>query len=505
MYDKVRRYWKQKIDRLIKQINKLSGPEREDVEKKIAYMRETDMAVVVSSSQNEVAEMKKKGVDVLPHRQRMVKEDLDTKFKDPDDKFRLVFVCAMWMTGFDVPSCSAIYLDKPMRNHTLMQTIARANRVFKDKVNGLIVDYVGVFRNLQRALAIYGSGSGGGVKPGEEPVKEKAELVAMLKTAIAQAVQFLKEAGVTVEPIVAAKGFERVKLLDEAVDKVLVNDTTKKRFVNLSNTVNRIYKAILPDPEANEFVPVCALFRAMQLKIEALQPEADVSEVMEKVEDLLDESITAKGYIIREPVTAYGKKKLVDLSEIDFKALKKEFAKERKRMEIEKLRAAINSALEKMVRLNKTRVDYLEKFQRMIDEYNQGAANLEEFFERLLKFVKELQEEDKRGVSEGLSEEELAVFDLITKPEMKLTKKEEGQVKKVARDLLETLKREKLVLDWRKTQATRAAVRVVVEDKLDELPEVFTREIYSQKCNAVYQHIFESYYGEGRSVYAAAV
>jgi type I restriction enzyme R subunit len=127
---------------------------------------------------------------------------------------------------------------------------------------------------------------------------------------------------------------------------------------------------------------------------------------------------------------------------------------------------------------------------------------LEEFFERLLKFVKELQEEEKRGVSEGLSEEELAVFDLITKPEMKLTKREEGQVKSIARELLETLKRERLVLDWRKTQATRAAVRVAVEDKLDELPRVFTREIYTQKCNTVYQHIFESYYGEGRSVYA---
>jgi type I restriction enzyme R subunit len=198
-------------------------------------------------------------------------------------------------------------------------------------------------------LAIYGSGSGGGVKPGEEPVKAKAELVAMLKTAIAQTVQFLKEVGIDVEPIIAAKGFERVKLLDEAVDAVLVNDTTKKRFINLSNTVNRIYKAILPDPEANEFVPVCALFRAIQLKIEALQPEADVSVVMEKVEDLLDESITAKGYVIREPVTPYGKKKLIDLSEIDFKALKKEFVKERRRIEIEKLRGAINSFLEKMV------------------------------------------------------------------------------------------------------------------------------------------------------------
>jgi type I restriction enzyme R subunit len=504
MYDRVQKYWKLKIDRLMKQISKLEGAERQDMEDKIAYMRETDMAVVVSSSQNEAAEMGKKGVDILPHRRRMVKEDLDTKFKDPDDLFRLVFVCAMWMTGFDVPSCSAIYLDKPMRNHTLMQTIARANRVFKDKVNGLIVDYVGVFRNLKRALAIYGSGSGGGLKPGEEPVKEKGELVVMLKTAIDQTVQFLREVGVEAEPIIVAKGFDRVRLLDETVDAILVNDTTKKRFISLSNMANRIFKAILPDPEANKFVPACALFRAIQWKIEALQPEADVYEVMEKVEDLLDESITAKGYVIREPAAPYGKKKLVDLSRIDFKTLKKEFSRERKRVEIEKLRGAINSALEKMVRLNKTRVDYLEKFQRMIDEYNQGAVNLEEFFDRLLKFVKDLQEEERRGVAEGLSEEELAVFDLIAKPEMKLTKKEEGQVKKVARELLQTLKREKLVLDWRKTQATRAAVHVVVEDKLDELPEVFTREIYAQKCNAVFQHIFESYFGEGRSVYVAA-
>jgi type I restriction enzyme R subunit len=239
------------------------------------------------------------------------------------------------------------------------------------------------------------------------------------------------------------------------------------------------------------------------MKIEALQPEADVTEIMERGEELLDDSITARGYVIREPAAPYGKKKLVDLSKINFKALRKEFAKERRRMEIEKLRGAINSALEKMVRLNKTRMDFLEKFQRMIEEYNQGAVNLEEFFERLLKFVRELQEEDKRGVSEGLSEEELAVIDLITKPEMKLTKKEEGQVKRVARELLETLKREKLVLDWRKTQSTRAAVRVTVEDKLDELPRVFSREIYNQKCNVVYQHLFENYYGEGRSVYGA--
>ena len=505
MYDKVRKYWAAELERLKGKEVRLVGVEQKELTERISYMTETDMAVVVSSSQNEATEMQNKGVDIVPHRLRMVREDLDTKFKDPDDPFRLVFVCAMWMTGFDVPSCNVIYLDKPMRNHTLMQTIARANRVFRDKVNGLIVDYVGVFRNLRSALAIYGSATSGGVRPGEDPVKAKTELVAMLRSVIEQTVQFLREAGVEAGSIISSTGFERVRLLDVAVEAVLVNDETKKRYMNLSNTVNRIYKAILPDPEANEFVSPCSLFRAIQWKIEALQPEVDVSFVMEKVETLLDSSITARGYVIREAMDISGQKKIVNLSQVDFEALKKEFSKERKRVEVEKLRGIINSALGRMVRLNKTRADYLEKFQRMIDEYNAGAANIEELFDRLLKFVNELREEEKRGVSEGLSEEELAIFDLIIKPDMTLTKKEEAQVKKIARELLENLKREKLVLDWRKTQARRAAVRVAIEDKLDELPPLFVKDIYNRKCDAVYKHLFENYYGEGRSVYAAAV
>src|SRR5437879_1326890 len=140
-------------------------------------MEETDLEGAVSQAQNEAADMAEQGLDITPHRRRMVTEDLETKFKEPGDPFRIVFVCAMWMTGFDVPSCSTIYLDKPMRNHTLMQTIARANRVFGDKTNGLIVDYVGVFRNLQRALAIYGSGAAGAATPGEMPVMPKTELI----------------------------------------------------------------------------------------------------------------------------------------------------------------------------------------------------------------------------------------------------------------------------------------------------------------------------------------
>ena len=185
MYDKVQKYWKMHLADLAGRAGDLrSEMDRPELEAKVEFMQETDMAVVVSQGQNEIDDMQAKGLDILPHRKRMVEEDLDTKFKDPDDPFRIVFVCAMWMTGFDVPSCSTIYLDKPMRNHTLMQTIARANRVFGEKVNGLIVDYIGVFRDLQRALAIYGSAAGGEAGAGEMPVETKQALVEQLREAI---------------------------------------------------------------------------------------------------------------------------------------------------------------------------------------------------------------------------------------------------------------------------------------------------------------------------------
>jgi len=497
MYDRTQKYWKKHLGDLKTEIESATEADRQDLEDKIRYMQETDMAVVVSQSQNEAEEIRAKGADIIPHRRRMVTEDLDTKFKNPDDPFRIVFVCAMWMTGFDVPCCSTIYLDKPMRNHTLMQTIARANRVFKDKVNGLIVDYVGVFRHLQKALAIYGSESGGGIGEGETPVKDKAELVKLLKQAIDETTKFLSEQYVDPADIQNAEGFERVKLLDDAVDAIIVNDESKRKYLLLADNAQKLYKAVLPDPAANEFASICTLFKVLAQKIRSLIPIADISSVKEAIEDLLDESIASEGYIIQPGG------QVVDLSNIDFEALKKKFAKSRKRIEAEKLRGSINSKLKKMIRLNRTRLDYLEKFQQMIDEYNAGSINVDEFFKRLVTFAQELNDEAKRGIAEQLSEEQLTVFDLLTKPDLKLSETDAQQVKKVAKELLAKLRREKIVLDWRKRQQSRAAVRLCMEEVLEGLPEVYTTELYQQKCDLVYQHIYDSYYGPGKDLYAA--
>ena len=502
MYDKVQSCWKLYLARLQEERKNAPKGRQQLLDEKIAYMKKTDMAVVVSQSQNEIELMKAKGLDIVSHRRRMVREDLDEKFKDPKDPFRIVFVCAMWMTGFDVPCCSTIYLDKPMRNHTLMQTIARANRVFAEKENGLIVDYVGVFRNLQKALAIYGSASGGGVKEGESPIKDKAELVKMMYSALSETEGICRQHGIQLDVIEKAKDFEKVKLLDDAVEAIVVTDETKQRFLSAVNLLIRLYKAVLPDISASKVAAKCRLLSVLAEKIRSLVAPADISEVMGKVEALLDESIATEGYIIREMPED---KRYVDLSKIDFEALKKQFEKSRKHIEIEKLRGAISSKLAKLVRLNRTRIDFYEKFREMIEEYNAGSLNADEFFDRLLKFAKELDHEEKRGISEQLSEEELVIFDILTKPEISLTEKDRIQVKKVARQLLETLHNGKLVLDWRKKQQAQATVQVTIAETLEALPDRYDQKLYQQKCNLIYQHIFDSYYGENRSIYAIAV
>jgi type I restriction enzyme R subunit len=388
-----------------------------------------------------------------------------------------------------------------------MQAIARANRVWGEKVNGLIVDYIGVFRDLQKALAIYGSASGGGVEPGELPVETKQALVEQLEEAIQETRDFLRQQGVELDGVQKAakdaSSFRGVAALEDAVDALLVNDDTKRTYLTMAGTVDQLFKAILPDQAANQFGVDRKAIVVIAEEIRSLIHPADISEVMGAVEELLDESIvpTKEGYVIREPTSG---DTYLDLSKIDFEALKKQFEKGRKHIEAEKLRGRINAKLLRMVRLNKSRMDYYQKFQELIDEYNSGARNVDSFFAALITLAQDLDEEEKRGIAEQLSEEELALFDLLTKPDPKLSRKEKAEVKEVARELLDTLKAERLVLDWRKRQQTRAGVQVTIRDTFYKLPDAYSDELFHQKCQLVYQHVYDSYYGAARSVYSIA-
>ena len=408
----------------------------------------------------------------------------------------------MWMTGFDVPACSTIYLDKLQRNHTLMQTIARANRVFGDKINGLVVDYIGIFQDLERALAIYAEGTD---EDGKRPIRDKSELVNVLRGAIAEVKEFCANRGVEFAKIEEAEPetFERAERINDAVDELLVNDETKRDYLQRANLISKLFKAILPDSAVNEFRDICTLITLIAEKIRNLTPSADPSDLRKEIEDLLDQSIVPTGYIIEES-EEYETNQIVDLSQIDFDKLRERFKTQRKQIEAEKLKGAIYRKLTLMIRLNRSRMDYQERFEQIIAAYNEAAINVDVWFEQLIALAGELNEEDQRTIAEQLSEEELTVFDLLTRPEPDLTESEKNQVKSVAKKLLKTLKKEKLVLDWRKQQQSRAAVKLTVQMILDELPECYEPEIYDQKCEAVYQHIYEFYYGDCNSVYSVA-
>ena len=513
MYDKVQEHWKCYRERLESELRDAPDRERETLEADIQFMKQTDMAVVVSPSANEIAKLQAKGVDITPHRQRINTQDLDAKFKDSDDPFRIVFVCAMWMTGFDVPACSTIYLDKPQRDHTLMQTIARANRVFGDKVNGLIVDYIGISQNLEKALATYADGTD---PEGRIPIHDKSELVETLRSSIADINEFCANLAVDLPQIVAeTEQLEQIRMIARAVNHILANDNTRQDYLQRASQTSKLHKAILPDPAANEFSQICFLINTIAntitKRIRPLTPSADISDVTQAIEELLDRSIVPTSYTID---TNPEPQPVVNLNEIDFDQLRERFRIQYKYIEVERLRTSISRQLSEMVRRNRTRTNYQERFEQIIAAYNEAvmnadgldvdAINVDEWFEQLIALANELIEEDCRAVTERLSEEELALFDLLTQPEIDLNEAEREEVKAISKKLLIKLKQEKLVLDWRNRQQSRAAVKVTVAEILDGLPERYTQEIYDRKCEVVYQHIYDCYYGAGNSIYSTA-
>jgi type I restriction enzyme R subunit len=484
MYEKVRKAWTAELASREAQFANVSEVARVGLGERLDWMRSVDMAVIVSQSQNEIDDLKQKSLDILPHRERMQKEDLESKFKDPDDPLRLVFVCAMWITGFDVPTCSTIYLDKPMKNHTLMQTIARANRRAPGKTAGVIVDYVGVFQNLQKALAIYAAKGSDST-----PIRDKDELVAELEQVLAEARGFCAAVGVDVDAIFSAQKLARLTLISQAVEALVAPDERRRAFFRVAGAAARAYKPLLPDERAAPYLkPVATLHVLAEATRGKLGP-VDISAVSAKIEALLDEKI--EGVAITAPIIegdeAGGR---VDLSAIDFEKLAQMFAS-RPRTAAEKLRSEAETKAHDMAARNPTRVHLVEKLEKLVEEYNLGTLGVEAFFEALKALVATMEEEERRAAREGLSEDELAVFDLLTKPKPKLTKAQEVAVKKVARELLGKLEDQLAVAEWQTKQQTRAAVQSTIRFTLNELPEEpYPEPVWNEKVDAVWAFIF---------------
>jgi type I restriction enzyme R subunit len=510
MYEKVQKHWMAEKERVSKELEELSstkplkpGQKKSDfkddydadktqeLRRRLDLLQHTDMAVIVSSEQNEIAKMAEKGIDIVPHRKRMNQEKLDERFKDPKDELGLVFVCAMWLTGFDAPSCSTIYLDKPMRNHTLMQTIARANRVFPGKQSGLIVDYANVFASLEKALAIYGAG-----KNGKTPVRDKKELVEQLRTALAEAAEFCAKQGVSLAAIHEATGMEKLSLLSEAVNALISPDELRKPFLAHEKLVRALYQAVKPDKVAIEFAPMCSLLATLADTIKTQTGEGetpDITPIMGKLNDLLDASIGAEGFTIAEG-EAGARHGVIDLSKINFEVLAKKFKESKqKNLDIEKLKAAIRATLDKIVHMHRAlRTDYQQKFEALIAAYNAGSLNIDQLFAELLEQSRKLTEEQTRHVRENLLPGELVIFDILTRPAPELSDAERDEVKKVAKQLL-TKVQGLLGTMWKGTQQGRSKVQDVIKDTLDEgLPRAYDKPLYEAKVEAVFEHFYET-------------
>ncbi|MDC9499217.1 MULTISPECIES: type I restriction endonuclease subunit R [unclassified Pseudoalteromonas] len=503
MYDKVQLAWKTKLSSLKAKAKHTSGSRLNKLQFQIQHMESADMAVVVSGGQNDDERLAKKGLDYKPHRERFLKEKIDEKFKDPEDNLRIVFVCAMWLTGFDAPSVSTLYLDKPLKSHTLMQTIARANRVYEGKAAGQIVDYINIFNALQQALGLYGGGvtEGGAPYKVDSPAKDKSELVAALGIAINELIVFLGSVDIDLTQIVSASadGFAKLSLLDNA-SEILLEPKNKEEFTSFIRKINRIFKAIMPDDSANQYVPyriaINIIYSQMRLKSGLSIDDEDVLDVVRnQVNDLLDESISTIKIQSNLPDP-------INIANIDFDALATMASsiEKPKQSDAEKLKNLIERKLQPMVLKNKTRQDLQQKFLDLIEEYNLGAYTAEEFFNRLKEFINELEHEEKRTVREGLAEEELAVYDLMIQ-DAPLTEQERNQVKEIAKELTGKMQ-EILVIDWRKKQRTKARVKNMIEEVLDSLPESYDDNLWPKTCSEVYIHIFEKYPGQGQSVYS---
>lgn len=503
MYDKVQRHWKEEIKRLTGEMNKSEDADRKSRIKKILdYMKAVQMAVIVSEEAGEEEKFQAQGLDIKPHRQRMNGtdengQDVEYNFKDPKHPLQLVFVCAMWLTGFDAPTVSTLYLDKPMKGHTLMQTIARANRVTTHvidgvtKNNGEIIDYYNVFRNLRIALKDYAIGD----DTGDQPVQDKSELIELLRQSIEQGFEFCNSNGVLLEDLlINADVFKKIGQFESFANTLLGSEEQRKSFNVYENTITALYEAAKPEIVGDPLVRSVAAFQYLRGVIDSIIEQQDVDEISRKIGDLLDASVVVedKDVFVQnadEPVFQIKQNgRTWDLSKVDFEKLKEEFKETKyKNIEIADIRGFLEKKIDQMLNENVTRRDFAEKLQSIIDSYNSGGSSNEKYYQDLVEYAESLKAEDERHVREGLTEEEMEIFDLLRKPN--LTKTEEQSVKLAAKSLLKRLKHEPpkvLVQNWHLDTHSMGVVLKTVKEVLNEkLPQSYDRSVFSEKCHLV--------------------
>lgn len=492
MYNYVQKYWKDEITALENQIKAATQQETQELERKLKWMRETEMCVVISPDQNEIQTFNKWDLDILPHRVKMEKRELDKEFKDSHNPFRVVFVCAMWLTGFDVKSLSCLYLDKPLKAHTLMQTIARANRVAEGKSNGLIIDYIGIVKALREALAAYTANSGG--SGSTDPTVDKEKLIARILEVIDQADCFLTEHGFSLKSLVEEKKgtFEQLALLQDAENAMCVSLDVKKTFQTYASELARLVKFtdrndITAETRAYKDA-IAAIYNALMKK----RKHSDNTDLMVEINNIVNEYVS-----VEEHMSGVVPSMRFDISKINFDLLIKEFSKKKKQNLVMKdLQELIQVRLDSMISQNPKRIDYMLRYQEIISAYNseQDRASIEKTFMDLMDLAGSLDDEQQRYIREGFTcDEELSIYDLLFSDN--LSKEDIKKIKLVSVDLLAKIKEKIAELDhWTDKQETKAAVDNLIRDTLwAELPECYDEDSILDFRRRIYEYIYLRY------------
>ena len=489
MYDYVQEYWQKEIEALEVKIKHASQQEAQELNRKLQWMRETEMAVVISQDQNEIQTFQKWGLDIKPHRAKMEKRELDKEFKDRDNPLRVVFVCAMWLTGFDVKCLSCLYLDKPLKAHTLMQTIARANRVAEGKSNGLIIDYIGIVKALRKALADYTANTGG---RNTDPTVDKEQLLARIREVFAKTEDFLRVHGFVLQDLIDAKDFQKTKCLLDACDAVCESIETRKAFTTQASELIRLVKYTdrddLTAEERKQYDAIAAIHAQLQRK----RKHVDTTDLMVEINGIINE------YVQIEPVEeGITPSRRFDISGIDFDLLRREFARsQHKKLVIRDLDEVIQQRIAALLFNNPNRINYYERYQEIIEAYNQeqDRATIEKTFMDLMALANSMTQEQQRYVREGFSsDEELSLYDMLFRED--LSKTDIKKIKEVAVSLLTRIKEKIAELDhWTDKQETRAAVDTLIRDMLWEgLPECYDEPSISAYRQKIYEYVYTRY------------
>ena len=490
MYNLAQKYWVEKIKQLETQRKQVTQQEAQELDRKIEWMKQTEMAVIVSQEQNEIQTFRNWHVDILPHREKMEKREMDKEFKDPENPFRIVFVCAMWLTGFDVQSLATIYLDKPLKAHTLMQTIARANRVYAGKSNGLIVDYIGVVKALRAALADYTSGSGG--KPGDDPLPDKSELIARIENTVHSIDLYMQEYDFSLHSLVEADDFQKLSLVAAGADAMCATDEIKKRFEIQARELFRMFKYIENGEVADTIYHYKNAISAVYEQMQEKRIHADNSELMAQINDIVSDYVT-----VLPQGEALVESRRFDISNIDFERLRREFERvKNKNLLFKDLQQIVEERLARMMRNNPLRINYYERYQEIVEEYNRDNKKDEIaiIFENLMKLVNDLDEEQKRYVREGFnSDEELTIFDLLIKDS--LSKEDIKKVKVLSQSMLIKIKERIHELDhWRDKEETQSIINVLIRDLLwADLPLCYDDTSVREYQEKIYQYVYQAY------------